>query len=69
MQTNIGTHVENRRLVEAAAGRHQLKEWEQKHLHECEICQGVFYVFINQPFTPREFETQTENPQEPPLAS
>jgi len=66
MQTNIGTHVENRRLLEAAAGRHQLKEWEQKHLHACEICQGVFYVFINEinePFTPRE------NPQEPPLAS
>ena len=47
---NFGvTHIENRRLFEAAAGTVQLEERERNHLHQCEVCQSVFYVFINQP--------------------
>jgi hypothetical protein len=42
-------HIENRRLFEAAAGNLQLDERERQHLHQCEVCQSVFYVFINQP--------------------
>jgi hypothetical protein len=41
-------HVENRRLFAAAAGTDKLEVWERRHLHACEICQGVFYVFVRQ---------------------
>jgi hypothetical protein len=48
----MGTaHVENRRLFAVAAGRLKLEEWEQLHLHVCEVCQSVLYVFMNQPST------------------
>jgi hypothetical protein len=40
--------IENRRLLEAAAGTLILEEDERDHLHTCEVCQGVFYVFVNQ---------------------
>ena len=43
------THIENRRLFDSAFGRLKLERWEQDHLHECEVCQGVLYVFVNQP--------------------
>jgi hypothetical protein len=42
-------HVENRRLVDLASGRVKLDGWEEHHLHTCKLCQGVLYVFINQP--------------------
>jgi hypothetical protein len=51
MHIVIPTHIENRRLFEAAAGTLKLEEWEREHLHQCEVCQGVFYVFVNQPST------------------
>jgi hypothetical protein len=41
-------HIENRKLLEAAAGTLALEEWERDHLHTCEVCQGVFYVFVKQ---------------------
>jgi hypothetical protein len=43
------SHIENRRLFDAAAGNAQLDDRERNHLHQCELCQSVFYVFINQP--------------------
>jgi hypothetical protein len=49
MQPFIVSHIENRRLFEAASGNIQLDERERRHLHQCEVCQSVFYVFINQP--------------------
>ena len=43
-------HIENRRLFDSASGRLKLEKWEQGHLHECEVCQGVLYdVFVHQP--------------------
>ena len=42
------SHIENRRLLDVASGRVKLQEVEQKHLHVCEVCQGVLYVFLNQ---------------------
>ena len=48
MQPGLMNHVENRRLFAAAAGTQRLKEWERQHVHSCEVCQGVFYVFIRQ---------------------
>lgn len=49
MQSFAVAHIENRRLFDAAAGSVQLDEREREHLHKCEVCQSVFYVFINQP--------------------
>jgi len=49
MKTFVVNHIENRRLFDAAAGNAQLDERERSHLHQCELCQSVFYVFINQP--------------------
>ena len=43
------THIENRRIFEFAAGTLKPAPWEQEHLHECNVCQGVLYVFISQP--------------------
>jgi hypothetical protein len=54
-------HVENRRLFAAAAGTDKLEVWERRHLHVCEICQGVFYVFIRQ-LTNTSSMPPTENP-------
>ena len=48
------THIENRRLFEAASGDARLDGHERQHLHECEICQSVFYVFINQPLSTKK---------------
>ena len=48
MQFVVMSHVENRRLFAAAAGAQRLEEWERQHVHNCEVCQGVFYVFIRQ---------------------
>jgi len=50
MAFNIANHVENRRLLLAAAGEVLLSSWERQHLHECETCQAVFNVLLNQPF-------------------
>jgi hypothetical protein len=41
-------HIENRRLFNMASGRLRLWDWEDDHLQSCEICQGVFYVLLNQ---------------------
>jgi hypothetical protein len=46
------THVDNKRLFDAAAGTLVLEAGERKHLHDCEVCQGVFYVFVNQQVGP-----------------
>jgi hypothetical protein len=54
MQGFAVTHIENRRLFEAAAGNSQLDEREREHLHRCEVCQSVFYVFINQPLNTKK---------------
>jgi len=54
MQIPVVNHIENRRLFEAAAGSYQLDEWERRHLHECEVCQSVFHVFLNQPMTAKK---------------
>ena len=40
--------IKVRRLLEAAAGLLKPEEAEQRHLHECQVCQGVFYIFIRQ---------------------
>jgi hypothetical protein len=29
------------------SGRLKFNEWEQDHLHACEVCQGVLYVLVN----------------------
>ncbi|HYR84811.1 MAG TPA: hypothetical protein VE422_12095 [Terriglobia bacterium] len=52
MNITVPIHIENRRLFQAAGGTIRLEDWEREHLHTCEVCQGVFYVFINQPITP-----------------
>jgi len=48
MPFNPVSHVENRRLVEAAYGTGKLEAWERSHIHECQICQSVFYVLVVQ---------------------
>jgi hypothetical protein len=47
----VEAHVENRRLLDVAFGRLTLEDWEQNHLHGCRVCQGVLYVFIQQPIS------------------
>ena len=44
----ITAHIENRRLLGAASGSLVLEEDERNHLHTCEVCQGVFFVLVNQ---------------------
>jgi hypothetical protein len=58
------THVDNKRLFDAAAGTLRLEEPERKHLHACEVCQGVFYVFVSQQVT----KTTTPPKKNPPAA-
>jgi hypothetical protein len=41
-------HIENRRLLDAAYGVVKLENWERFHVHECRVCQGVFYLFVIQ---------------------
>ena len=53
-------HIENRRLFEMASGGVKLEVWELQHLHVCKICQGVLYVFVNQPIPP--FSEKPPNP-------
>ena len=48
MSAGITHHVENRGLFAAAAGDLALLPWERAHIHQCETCQGVFKVFLNQ---------------------
>ncbi len=38
--------IKIRRLFDAAAGFSKLQESERQHIHECQLCQGVFYIFI-----------------------
>jgi len=45
----IEVHVENRRLFQLAAGTLRPEPWEREHLHVCNVCQGVLYVFLRQP--------------------
>ena len=42
-------HIENRRLFGLAAGMFRLEDWEQEHVHECKVCQGILCVLMNQP--------------------
>ncbi|PYS00410.1 MAG: hypothetical protein DMG15_03380 [Acidobacteria bacterium] len=48
METNLETSncIKIRRLFDASAGSTKLEESEHQHLHECQLCQGVFYIFI-----------------------
>ena len=39
-------HIENRRLHDVAYGKARLESWERVHIHECHVCQGVFYLFV-----------------------
>jgi hypothetical protein len=41
-------HIENRRLFDMARGKLKLEKWEEEHLHQCEVCQGVLYVLVSQ---------------------
>jgi hypothetical protein len=43
---NPVTHIENRRLFDAAYGHAKLEAWERLHVHECHVCQGVLYLFV-----------------------
>jgi hypothetical protein len=43
-------HIENRRLFNAAYGMVRLDAWERLHVHECHVCQGVFYLFVIQDY-------------------
>ena len=45
---NPVNHIENRRLLDAAYGITRLEEWERLHVHQCHVCQGVFYLFVIQ---------------------
>jgi hypothetical protein len=51
-------HVENRRLFDMATGKLKLAEWEENHLHECGVCQGVLSVFIHQPIPASQEDTK-----------
>ena len=64
MQFVLPNHVENRRLFAAAAGAQRLEEWERQHVHNCEVCQGVFYVFIRQ-IMANSYAPPQENPPVP----
>jgi hypothetical protein len=44
-------HVANRRLFNMASGQVRFQEWEEDHLRECDVCQGVLWVLLNQPIT------------------
>jgi len=48
METNLKSTdcIKIRRLFDAAAGFTKLEESEHQHVHECQLCQGVFYIFI-----------------------
>ena len=48
MQTDLESTncIKIRRLFDAAAGFAKLQESEHQHVHECQLCQGVFYIFI-----------------------
>ena len=48
-------HIENRRLWGLAGGRIRVERWEQDHLHECRVCQGIL-VYLNQTTQPSESE-------------
>ena len=39
--------IKMRRLFEAVAGTTRLEEPEQEHLHKCQLCRGVFLIFVN----------------------
>jgi len=41
-----GNCIRIRRLFDAASGFKKLEESEHQHIHECQVCQGVFYIFI-----------------------
>jgi len=56
----VEVHIDNRRLFNVAAGTVSLGPWEREHLHVCNVCQGVLYVFIRQPIV-----TSSENHEKP----
>jgi len=45
----VVTHIETRRLLDLAGGRTRLEKCEQDHLHDCHVCQGVLYFYLDQP--------------------
>jgi hypothetical protein len=53
-------HIENRRLYNMAVGQFKFQEWEQDHLRDCDVCQGVLWVLLNQPIG-----TTTGNDEKP----
>jgi len=59
------THIENRRLLEAATGTVKLEDWERQHLHQCEVCQGVFCVFLRQPVSKPSLAPAAKKKKEP----
>jgi hypothetical protein len=52
-------HIENHRLFNLAGGAQRFEAWEREHLHGCNLCQGVLYLFIRQPI-----RKATDNPEE-----
>ena len=48
-KTPRGIHIKNRRLFDLQDGTLQLEKWERQHLHVCQVCQDVLYVFMTQP--------------------
>ena len=40
-------HIENLRLLNLVSGQLKFQDWEQDHLHTCEVCQGVLSVLVN----------------------
>ncbi|HLH32128.1 MAG TPA: hypothetical protein VKY31_13070 [Terriglobia bacterium] len=42
------SHIGNSRLKEVASGRARFQEFEEQHLHACEVCQSVLYAFLNE---------------------
>jgi hypothetical protein len=63
-QFTLSNHIENIRLFNAAAGTLILEEAERKHLHTCNVCHGVFYVFVSQQVT----AAPTKPKKNPPAA-
>ena len=51
------SHIGNSRLKEVASGRARFEEFEEEHLHTCEVCQSVLYVLLG--------ESRERNPSDP----
>ena len=47
--SSASVHIQNHRLVNMQGGGIKLEKWERQHLHQCEECQELLYVFVTQP--------------------